>query len=87
MRLLDDVRLIESEILALPIVSTCTSEEGSIFADAQSLQFRGSNFRGCVHSHPLCTVQLSSFDGFNFRHLRKLDPSKISRYTVLLKII
>ena len=85
MRLLDDVHLIESEILAPPIVST--SEEGSIFADGQSLQFRGSNFHGCMHSRPLCAVQLSSFHGFNFRHLRKLDPSKISRYTVLLKII
>ena len=39
---------------------------GSIFTDGRSLQFHGSNFRRCVHSHPLCAVQLSLFRGFKF---------------------
>ena len=34
--------------------------------DGWSLPFRGLNFRGCTHSHPLRTVQSSLFHGFNF---------------------
>ena len=57
--------------------------------DGKPLPFHGFNFRGCTHSFPLCTVQLSLFSGLIFvvRQLstksQKLDPSNMSHYTVI----
>ena len=39
---------------------------GTIFVDGWSLAFHGLNFHECVHSCPLCAIQLSLFCGFKF---------------------
>ena len=62
--------------------------QGSIFVDDRSSQFRGSNFHVCEHSRPYVLYNWIYFEGLISRlgnhpwKLRKLDPSKISRYTV-----
>lgn len=54
----------------------------SIFTDGPSLPLCGFNFRGCVHSHPVCTIQIELISWVYFLQLgghprksRKLDPS------------